>query len=219
MCPVRVHWHVKLNYKDYWRAKIAITNFNYRMNYTLWTLVIQHPNLDNVTEVFSFDYKPLVPYGFISESAEHADPFGFFLPRTGLTRLASACRRHRHVLRDEVLQRSAHGGRGVRQRAVGVAPPEGREHVHVQERVGVSSEGVLQRRRVHDATAGCLPAPAELFPARCAAAHSAQPCGVRACAGTDGDVVGIRCRSMLSWWNCSGFGCFEGFSKIMSSLH
>ncbi|KAJ8486562.1 hypothetical protein OPV22_019047 [Ensete ventricosum] len=68
MCPVRVHWHVKLNYKDYWRAKIAITNFNYRMNYTLWTLVIQHPNLDNVTEVFSFDYKPLVPYGFINDT-------------------------------------------------------------------------------------------------------------------------------------------------------
>ncbi|KAE8718741.1 COBRA-like protein 5 [Hibiscus syriacus] len=35
MCPVRVHWHVKLNYKDYWRVKVSITNFNYRMNYTL----------------------------------------------------------------------------------------------------------------------------------------------------------------------------------------
>ncbi|KAG4171036.1 hypothetical protein ERO13_A12G183800v2 [Gossypium hirsutum] len=34
MCPIRVHWHVKLNYKDYCRVKIAITNFNYRMNYT-----------------------------------------------------------------------------------------------------------------------------------------------------------------------------------------
>lgn len=67
MCPVRVHWHVKLNYKDYWRAKIAITNYNYRMNYTQWTLVAQHPNLDNVTEVFSFQYKPLQPYGSISE--------------------------------------------------------------------------------------------------------------------------------------------------------
>lgn len=67
MCPVRVHWHVKLNYKEYWRAKIAITNYNYRMNYTQWTLVAQHPNLDNVTEVFSFQYKPLQPYGSISE--------------------------------------------------------------------------------------------------------------------------------------------------------
>ncbi|KAI3976726.1 hypothetical protein MKX01_008584 [Papaver californicum] len=62
MCPVRIHWHVKLNYKDYWRAKLSITNFNYRLNYTQWTLVAQHPNLNNVTQVFSFDYKPLVPY-------------------------------------------------------------------------------------------------------------------------------------------------------------
>ncbi|CAL4914932.1 unnamed protein product [Urochloa decumbens] len=68
MCPVRVHWHVKLNYKDYWRAKIAITNFNYRINYTQWTLVAQHPNLDNVTEVFSFQYKPLLPYGSINDT-------------------------------------------------------------------------------------------------------------------------------------------------------
>ncbi|CAL5083959.1 unnamed protein product [Urochloa decumbens] len=69
MCPVRVHWHVKLNYKEYWRAKIAITNFNYRMNYTQWTLVAQHPNLDNITEVFSFDYKPVVAYGSISTNS------------------------------------------------------------------------------------------------------------------------------------------------------
>ncbi|KAJ4762944.1 hypothetical protein LUZ62_028004 [Rhynchospora pubera] len=68
MCPIRVHWHVKLNYKDYWRAKIAITNFNYRMNYTQWTLVAQHPNLNNITEVFSFTYKPLVTYGSINDT-------------------------------------------------------------------------------------------------------------------------------------------------------
>ncbi|KAG8079812.1 hypothetical protein GUJ93_ZPchr0007g4291 [Zizania palustris] len=69
MCPVRVHWHVKLNYKEYWRAKITVTNFNYRMNYTGWTLVAQHPNLDNITEVFSFDYKPIVAYGSINDTA------------------------------------------------------------------------------------------------------------------------------------------------------
>ncbi|KAJ9562209.1 hypothetical protein OSB04_007369 [Centaurea solstitialis] len=68
MCPVRVHWHVKQNYKDYWRAKVAVTNFNYRMNYTQWTLVVQHPNLNNVTQVFSFDYKPLVPYESINDT-------------------------------------------------------------------------------------------------------------------------------------------------------
>ncbi|KAG9439676.1 hypothetical protein H6P81_019841 [Aristolochia fimbriata] len=68
MCPVRVHWHVKLNYKEYWRVKIAITNFNYRLNYTQWTLVAQHPNLNNVTQVFSFDYKPLIPYQSINDT-------------------------------------------------------------------------------------------------------------------------------------------------------
>ncbi|XP_073139217.1 COBRA-like protein 4 [Henckelia pumila] len=68
MCPIRVHWHVKTNYRDYWRVKIAITNFNYKMNYTQWTLVAQHPNLNNVTQVFSFDYKPIVPYQSINDT-------------------------------------------------------------------------------------------------------------------------------------------------------
>lgn len=68
MCPIRVHWHVKINYRDYWRVKIAVTNFNYRMNYTQWTLVAQHPNLNDVTQVFSFDYKPLVPYQDINDT-------------------------------------------------------------------------------------------------------------------------------------------------------
>ncbi|KAL9686248.1 hypothetical protein QQ045_023986 [Rhodiola kirilowii] len=68
MCPIRIHWHLKLNYEKYWRAKIAITNFNYRLNYTQWTLVVQHPNLSNLTQVFSFDYKPIVPYQSISKS-------------------------------------------------------------------------------------------------------------------------------------------------------
>ncbi|KAK4362313.1 hypothetical protein RND71_017554 [Anisodus tanguticus] len=68
MCPIRVHWHVKINYKDYWRVKIAITNFNYRLNHTQWTLVAQHPNLNNVTQVFSFNYKPLVPYQSINDT-------------------------------------------------------------------------------------------------------------------------------------------------------
>ncbi|XP_031372259.1 COBRA-like protein 4 [Punica granatum] len=68
MCPVRVHWHVKVNYKEYWRVKISITNFNYRLNYSQWILVAQHPNLNNVTTVFSFNYKPLVPYDSINDT-------------------------------------------------------------------------------------------------------------------------------------------------------
>ncbi|XP_065855052.1 COBRA-like protein 4 [Euphorbia lathyris] len=68
MCPIRVHWHVKTNYKEYWRVKIAIVNFDYRMNYSLWSLVMQHPNLNNVTQVFSFNYHPLIPYKSINDT-------------------------------------------------------------------------------------------------------------------------------------------------------
>ena len=67
MCPIRVHWHVKLNYKEYWRVKITITNFNYAMNYSLWNLVVQHPNFDNLTQLFSFYYKSLTPYEGLSK--------------------------------------------------------------------------------------------------------------------------------------------------------
>lgn len=69
MCPVRIHWHVKLNYKAYWRVKVTVTNFNYRMNYTQWNIVAQHPNFDNITQLFSFNYKPLTPYGAINDTA------------------------------------------------------------------------------------------------------------------------------------------------------
>lgn len=37
------------------------------MNYTQWNLVVQHPNLDNLTEIFSFQYKPLTPYAGLSK--------------------------------------------------------------------------------------------------------------------------------------------------------
>jgi hypothetical protein len=67
MCPIRVHWHIKLNYKAYWRVKITVTNFNYRMNYSDWNLVVQQPNFNNLTEIFSFYYKSLTPYGAISK--------------------------------------------------------------------------------------------------------------------------------------------------------
>uniref|UniRef100_A0A0D9VVA4 COBRA-like protein n=1 Tax=Leersia perrieri TaxID=77586 RepID=A0A0D9VVA4_9ORYZ len=69
MCPIRVHWHVKLNYRDYWRVKVTITNWNYRMNYSQWNLVVQHPNFENVSTVFSFNYKALNPYGVINDTA------------------------------------------------------------------------------------------------------------------------------------------------------
>ncbi|KAL9231527.1 hypothetical protein vseg_006748 [Gypsophila vaccaria] len=68
MCPVRIHWHVKVNYKEYWRVKVTITNFNYRMNYTQWNLVMQHPNFDNLTQAFSFNYKGLTPYDGLNDT-------------------------------------------------------------------------------------------------------------------------------------------------------
>ncbi|KEH25134.1 hypothetical protein MtrunA17_Chr6g0455401 [Medicago truncatula] len=69
MCPIRVHWHIKLNYKEYWRVKVTVTNFNYRMNYSDWNLVVQHPNFDNLTQLFSFNSKPITPYGSINDTA------------------------------------------------------------------------------------------------------------------------------------------------------
>nr|GMC75395.1 protein COBRA-like [Ipomoea batatas] len=69
MCPIRIHWHVKINYKAYWRVKVTITNFNYRMNYSQWNLVVQHPNFDNLTQIFSFNYQPITPYESINDTA------------------------------------------------------------------------------------------------------------------------------------------------------
>ncbi|KAL5704208.1 hypothetical protein ACHQM5_022666 [Ranunculus cassubicifolius] len=68
MCPIRVHWHVKSSYTEYWRVKITINNFNYVRNYSLWTLVAQHPNLQSIQEIFSFEYKALNQYGPVNDT-------------------------------------------------------------------------------------------------------------------------------------------------------
>ncbi|KAI3733210.1 hypothetical protein L1987_64430 [Smallanthus sonchifolius] len=68
MCPIRVHWHVKKNYKAYWLVRITITNYCYNLNYTKWTLVAQHPNLNNIAKVYSLIYKPLQVYGSINDT-------------------------------------------------------------------------------------------------------------------------------------------------------
>ena len=67
MCPIRVHWHVKVNYRRYWRVKVTVSNYNLVRNYSDWNLVLQHPNLRSLTQLFSFNYKPLVEYGTISK--------------------------------------------------------------------------------------------------------------------------------------------------------
>ncbi|CAL0300774.1 unnamed protein product [Lupinus luteus] len=68
MCPIRVHWHVKQSYKEYWRVKITITNLNFVKNYSQWNLVVLHPNLRSVNRVFSFNYKPLPIYGNLNDT-------------------------------------------------------------------------------------------------------------------------------------------------------
>ncbi|KAL9226499.1 hypothetical protein vseg_002306 [Gypsophila vaccaria] len=67
MCPIRVHWHIKDSYKTHWRVKVTISNFG-RSNLTYWTLVLQHPNLSNITQVLSFNYNPLLTYDSINNT-------------------------------------------------------------------------------------------------------------------------------------------------------
>jgi hypothetical protein len=67
MCPIRVHWHVKQNYREYWRVKASITNYDMVSNYSDWNLVVRHPNLANITQLFSFNYQPLIQYDTISK--------------------------------------------------------------------------------------------------------------------------------------------------------
>ncbi|XP_021740437.1 COBRA-like protein 6 [Chenopodium quinoa] len=59
MCPIHVHWHIKESYKEYWRVKITIINLNVCKNYTTWNLAVEHPNLHDLVQVFSFNYVPL----------------------------------------------------------------------------------------------------------------------------------------------------------------
>ncbi|TQD84498.1 hypothetical protein C1H46_029933 [Malus baccata] len=68
MCPIGIHWHVKESYKEYWRVKITITNYNFVKNYSDWTLVVQHPNLQSLTQLFSFNYHPLGQFGNINDT-------------------------------------------------------------------------------------------------------------------------------------------------------
>ncbi|KAF8377011.1 hypothetical protein HHK36_030383 [Tetracentron sinense] len=68
MCPIRVHWHVKLSYKDYWRVKVTVTNLNFVKNYTSWNIVVQHPNLQSVVQVINLQYKSLNLYDTINDT-------------------------------------------------------------------------------------------------------------------------------------------------------
>lgn len=59
MCAVRVHWHVKSNYKGHWRVKVTVSNYDFVNNHSNWNLVIQHPSFNQSLQTFSFNYTKL----------------------------------------------------------------------------------------------------------------------------------------------------------------
>ncbi|KAJ4833310.1 hypothetical protein Tsubulata_004339, partial [Turnera subulata] len=69
MCPVRVHWHVKNNYKDYWRVKLTISNYNFKRNYSDWNVLVQHPGFRQNSTTYSFNSTILPTFGFADEVA------------------------------------------------------------------------------------------------------------------------------------------------------
>ncbi|KAK1302292.1 COBRA-like protein 6 [Acorus calamus] len=67
MCPVRVHWHIKVSYKEYWRVKVTVTNFNVFKNYSDWNLVIEQPGFKNLTTIFSFENRSLLQHAHVDD--------------------------------------------------------------------------------------------------------------------------------------------------------
>ncbi|KAK6805912.1 hypothetical protein RDI58_003697 [Solanum bulbocastanum] len=69
MCPIRVHWHIKKNYRKYWRVKLTVSNYNLDKNYSNWNLVVQHPGFSQQATVFSFNNTMLSTVGVPDEVA------------------------------------------------------------------------------------------------------------------------------------------------------
>ncbi|XP_010941037.2 COBRA-like protein 1 [Elaeis guineensis] len=69
MCPVRVHWHVKSNYIDYWKVKVTVSNYNFASKFSNWNLVIQHPAFGQRTLSHSFNSTGLATVGNMDEAA------------------------------------------------------------------------------------------------------------------------------------------------------
>lgn len=114
MCPIRVHWHVKTSYREYWRVKITVSNLNLLKNYSAWNLVALHPNLQSVTQVFSFNYRPLTEHGSISKYRLLKPPTSCFsfLNSFSLIFSTNFLRRHWNVLGNSILQWAAAASRG-----------------------------------------------------------------------------------------------------------
>ncbi|CAL5402228.1 unnamed protein product [Camellia sinensis] len=69
MCPLRVHWHLKNNYKDQWRLKLTISNYNYGKSYSDWNVVVQHPGFSQSAITYSFNSTVLPTVGITDEVA------------------------------------------------------------------------------------------------------------------------------------------------------
>lgn len=61
MCPININWQIMLPKKEGpdWSVKVSITNFNYRLNYSDWTLLVNHPYINKLTKVFQARHKKL----------------------------------------------------------------------------------------------------------------------------------------------------------------
>ncbi|KAK6916674.1 COBRA, plant [Dillenia turbinata] len=69
MCPVRVHWHVKNNYKGQWRVKLTISNYHYWRNFSDWNVLVQHPGFGQSSIVYSFNSTVLSTASYADEVA------------------------------------------------------------------------------------------------------------------------------------------------------
>jgi hypothetical protein len=62
MCPIRVHWHVKTNYWEYWSVKATITNYDIVTNYSDWNLMVRYCNtMEVVIDVEGVNMKICLP--------------------------------------------------------------------------------------------------------------------------------------------------------------
>nr|GMD97992.1 probable lactoylglutathione lyase, chloroplastic [Ipomoea batatas] len=51
------------NYRDHWRVKLTISNYNYGRNYSDWTPVVQHPSFSQTTTTYNFNNTMLLTTG------------------------------------------------------------------------------------------------------------------------------------------------------------
>ncbi|KAF6161966.1 hypothetical protein GIB67_020022, partial [Kingdonia uniflora] len=69
MCPVGVHWHIKTNYREHWRVKMTVSNYNLGVNYTDWNVLVQHPGFNKSSLTYSFNSMLLPTAGFADDVA------------------------------------------------------------------------------------------------------------------------------------------------------